>query len=318
MPKPHLYQLDRSPFHRLRNKSKLAQLLKVSIKELLQLSKKPTYNKFNIEPLGKKARHIEEPVGQLKLVHGSIQKLMSRLETPPYLFSGKKSITYIDNAKSHLDHEFFLSLDIASFYSSCKIEYVFRFFHYRMQMVEDIAWIMACLVTCDGHIPKGSPLSQSIAYWSYSKLFDELNELAKSNNLSLSLYVDDFQLSSLRRIPKSVLDKIENRLQTVELSIKKSKVRFGSSRDYKIITGCAITPDNQLDVPNRLRKKIADVFKKERNINNLPDKAIISLTGRIEAARRIVPFFHDSIYQKLKERKKTINQTKRNIAITKS
>jgi hypothetical protein len=318
MPKPHLYQFDKSPFYRLRSRTKLANLLKISTKELLQLSKKPTYNKFNIEPVGKKARHIEEPIGLLKSVHVSIHKLLRRIETPPYLFSGRKNTTYIDNAKSHLGHKYFLSLDIASFYPCCKTEYVFRFFHYRMQIIADLAWIMANIVTCDGHIPTGSSLSQSIAYWSYSKLFDELNELAKLNNMSLSLYVDDIQLSSFQKIPENILDKIEARLHSVDLSIKKSKVRLGSNKHYKVITGCAITPDDRLDVPNRLRKKIFDVIKKERNINYLPDKTVVSLTGRIEAARRVVANFHDSIYQKLKERKKTINRTKRTIAVTKS
>jgi hypothetical protein len=308
MAKPPQYPLSKSPLYRLRSKAKLANLLQLSKSDLIQLANHPTYHRFWKKEKGKKPRFIEEPTDALMAVHKRLQNLLSRIETPPYLFSGKRNTSHIDNASFHLENNFFLTLDIEKFYPSSKIEYVFRFFCYVLLMDEDVAWVIAKLVTYQDHIPTGSSLSQSIAFRSFSIMFDSLDALAGSNGMSFSLYVDDMVFSSPRPIARTFLKKIEEKLNSVELSIKKTKVKFGSPRDFKVVTGCAITPERQLAVPNRLRKKIVDGLKENRNVGNLPDKAIISLTGRVEAARRIEPTYHDALYRKLKKQLEPIVQ----------
>ena len=78
------YPPNQSIFYRLRNKSKLAKLFSLAPKELIALSKQPTYSSFIKETPGKKSRLIEQPVGQLEGVHKRVQTLLSRVETPSY------------------------------------------------------------------------------------------------------------------------------------------------------------------------------------------------------------------------------------------
>ncbi|MCX6142076.1 MAG: reverse transcriptase family protein [Ignavibacteriales bacterium] len=269
MAKALQYPVNKSPFYRLRNKAKLANLLQLPKTELLQLVKHPTYN------------------------------------------SGKSGISHIDNATFHSQNDFFLTLDIERFYPSSKAEYVFRFFRYVMLMSDDVAGLMAKLVTYEGHIPTGSSLSQSIAYHSYSKMFDSLNELAHSKGLTFSLYVDDMVFSSSMPIEKPFKAEIMRKLRTVELALKLAKVRFGSPKDFKVVTGVAITPNNEMAIPNKLRKKIAEQLKQGHDIGLLSDRKVKTLSGRVEAARRIEPTSYDSLRRALSPRLEIIRAKQR-------
>ncbi len=311
MAKALQYPVNKSPFYRLRNKTKLANLLQLPKTELLQLVKHPTYNCFWRKEEGRKPRYIEEPTDKLKAVHRRIHRLLSRIETPPYLFSGKWGISHIDNAAFHSQNDFFLTLDIERFYPSSKAEYVFRFFRYVMLMTDDVAGLMAKLVTYEGHIPTGSSLSQSIAYHSYSKMFDTLNKLARPKGITFSLYVDDMVFSSSRPIAKSFLKEIRQRLQSVELTLKSAKIRFGSPKDFKVVTGAAITPGKQLAIPNKLRKKIADQLKQGHDVSLFSERKVISLSGRVDAARRIEPTSYDSLNRTLSPRRESIRAKQR-------
>ncbi|GHS71080.1 hypothetical protein EKTHUN627_18790 [Enterobacter kobei] len=46
-------------------------------------------------------RKIQEPIPQLKAVHKKIGVLLSRIELPPYLHSGRKKHSTLTNAKAH-------------------------------------------------------------------------------------------------------------------------------------------------------------------------------------------------------------------------
>ena len=264
MHKHHLYPLERSPLYRLRNKTKLASLLQISKDELILLSEteNPTYRLFVRKEKGKKDRQIEEPIDKLKTVHKVLQVLFSRIQSPDYLFSGKRKTTYIDNARFHIKYNYVLTLDIERFYPSTDIEYVFRFFRYRLLMNDDVAWILAKIVTYERHIPTGSHLSQSLAYWSYSALFDSINKIAQSNNYRFSLYVDDITFSSVSPIPQNYLRTITDKLNSVKLSVKQSKTKNYGKQKFRLITGCSISPDGNLLIRNRLRKKAYDLIKK--------------------------------------------------------
>ena len=98
------------------------------------------------------------------------------------------------------------------------------------------------------------------------------------------------------------------KLRTVELALKLAKVRFGSPKDFKVVTGVAISPKKRLAIPNKLRKKIDDQLDNRHDVSLLPDKDVISLTGRIEAARRIEPTAYESLYRSLSKRRQTIRE----------
>ena len=182
---PKLYPIETSCFYGLESKRKLAELLQVSLPDLHSLKGDCDFLVRKKIVKGKE-RDIQEPLGLRKTVHKRLQKLLSRIQAPEYLFSGKKGISSLDNAKHHVNGNWFLTLDIEKFFPSCKKEHVFRFFSKQLQMVDDVAWVLADIVCYRDTLPTGSHLSQTVAYWAFAPTFDRIASLAKDHNIRTS------------------------------------------------------------------------------------------------------------------------------------
>lgn len=281
---PKSYPLHQSPFYKLSSKKKLASLLNISQKELIRLTDHSNYRLFI-----NNGREIQEPIGIRKIIHKRVKELLSRIKCPEYLFSGVKRKSAIANARFHQKNSYIMTADIKSFYKSSRIEYVFRFFHYTLKMQMDTARILSKILCYYDFIPTGSPSSQLLAFWSYSKLFDNINLLSQKHNMIFSLYVDDMTFSSQNRIPKHFDLYINSLLNTVSLGIKKKKTKYYFATDNKIITGCMITGKNELKVQNKHKKKIIELVKKSKSLNNKFDKDNIkkSISCSISQAQQI-------------------------------
>jgi len=297
------YGIKQSPFYKLSSKKKLAELLWVNLDLLTDIvSNNARYYKvWTKETPGKKPRTVESPKPSLKKIQRRICSILSRIETPEWLMSGKKGISYADNARFHLENKHFLCTDINSFYPSCSKEYVFKFFKNEFKMPEDIAWFVTDLVTFDNHLPTGAPTSQIIAYWAYNIAFSKIQKSAENYGIKMSLYVDDITFSSDKNIPKNFINLVSKRLSEVKLQIKPEKTQVFYPNDYKKITGCCITPKNELKVPNKLRYKITTLLENQK-IESLELKETNRAFGLLNAARQIELTFNENSYKRLKSK----------------
>lgn len=295
MEKPTNYRLEKSPFFRLGSKQKLSELLQVNKKELLLLSKKQPYHSFE-KVVAEKVRHIDTPKKSLYSVQGRIKDLLARIETPHWLFSGKKGVSYIDNAKFHQHSSFVVTCDIKAFYSNCTKERIFQIFKYNFQVVDDVAWILANLLSYEEKVPTGSPSSQVIAYWAYYPTFQRIYQLVKSYDAKISLYVDDITVSSEKEILKDLVYKIKNELEKVGHTIKESKTKSYRKNEFKLITGVAISNTGELKVPNRRRKKLKDSLAEA-------DFSKKSIVGQISSAQMIEAGYQEKVLSSLKDKK---------------
>jgi len=294
------YPIECSPLYRLRNKRKLAELLGVSLIDFRSLCTAGNYNVFLKKERGKE-RLIEHPTKQLEAVHRRIQRLFRRIESPKYLFSGKRHISSLDNARDHLGKNHTLTVDIKQFFPHCSDRYIFRFFYSQMKMSIDVARLLTAIVTYNGHIPTGSPLSMSISYWAYSKTFNALYNLAQKNKMKFSLYVDDMTFSSPQPIPRSFHTSINHQLRRVGLFLKPSKIHYHSASYHKVVTGSAISPCGSMKVPNRIRLKILNRLKECKNFETADIHLLISIHGSLMSARQIEPHFFESTYRHIKK-----------------
>ena len=286
------YDINQSPLYKLNSKSKLSSIL--NIDNLAFLLNNDHYNRFKMN-----GRQIESPCKELKKVHKRVLKLLSRIITPNYLISGKKGLSYVDNAKTHARRCNLVKMDIEKFYPSSKQEYVFRLFHHKFRMAEDVAWVLTELLTCDGHIPTGSPVSQILAFMIFADTFEEINSLATDHGSCFTLYVDDITISSTGIIPRKLIYAIRTELKKVDLNLSGKKTRFYSLNKTKCVTGCIITPDGELKIPNRLHQKI---HKKSAMLNkeglSLHDHQV--LFGLLNAAQQIQKSTFPSLYREAK------------------
>lgn len=213
----------------------------------------------------KKKREIQRPIHPLLCkVQRRLFHLLNRFELPDYLFSGKKGISYISNAKLHQNSKFALKMDIEHFYANTTGEVVFQFFYHKLKMASDLAHILTNISTYRDFstnvqsLPTGSITSHLLAFLAHLDMFESISELSKENNYIFSLYVDDMTFSSDSYIPHDFHKKIEEILQSKKLRFKRSKVRYYSDTQSKLITGITITQNNEITVPNRRLKKTSN------------------------------------------------------------
>lgn len=297
------------PLFKLSNKRILSRLIHLPYEVMLSIPKRQNdfYNVFP-KKTKTKIRTVQEPKEPLKASHKILNRLLMKADTPTYLFSGKKNLSYIDNAKYHLENKYFLKMDISDFYPSCSKEFVFRFFKYKLQMSDDLAWLIADLTTFHNKIPTGSPVSQTLAYWSYKDVFDEIAIFSNPAGLKFSLYVDDMVFSANSKIPNTIVPFARNKLGLSGLNLKRKKIRVYGNSDYKLITGCIISPQNQLLVPYKLSQSIFSQLKEKPDMDEYSDKEINSLIGKVQAAGQIEDGLYYSLLGRLKTQKTRINK----------
>ena len=305
------YPLHNSPLHAITSKRRLAKHLGTDEKSLRRLAKQiksfsPPYHVFPQKQNGK-IRDIENPNLELKIAQRKFKKLLSRIETPKWLMSGKKSVSIFNNADFHKHNKVFLCVDIQSFYKSISKDHVKGCFIRKFEMAEDVAGLLSDIVmfhdkngVVKNYLPTGAPSSQAIAYWTYHKMFENIHYLAESRGITMSLYVDDLTFSSNRSIPVNFIDLLKEKLSKFNLSLKEKKIKRYGAKAYKSVTGCIITPYNKVKVPNKTRKKILDLTGKDK-VEDIEFDRLERLFGSLNSARQIEPDFFPHVYARVKK-----------------
>ena len=234
------YPLNQSPFYRLASRQKLAKALWTSLKVLEQIANSGAaeYKQFP-KKVGAKTRHIECPKGQLYKIASSLNRLLGRICVSDYVHSGVKGKSYHSNAKAHQTDVRVAKIDVKQFFPSASYKFVYKCFLLTFQCSPDVASVLTKLSTINGHIPTGSPSSTIISYYAYKPMFDEIDELAKSNGLTMSLCVDDMTFSGAKS-SDSFLFGVYQIVRKHGLEGHK-RYLYGAGKT-KVVTGVAITP----------------------------------------------------------------------------
>jgi retron-type reverse transcriptase len=255
MPIRPTVKLDQSQLYKLRNRSKLAKILRISPAELERLSKAESlYSEFQIEKkCGNGFRTVENPSRPLKLTQARIARLLSRITPPDFLFCPVKRRCYVSNATAHLGNRVVHCLDIKKFFPSTPQRRVFWFFHKVMKCERDIAGTLASLACYQGHLPTGSPLSPIMAYFAYFDLWERISKFCKARGYKFTVYIDDITISG-SKVPASDIWEVRKMISAVGLKYHKQKTFVDRPAE---ITGVMIW-NGKAFPPNRQRKKHHD------------------------------------------------------------
>jgi len=151
MSQPNYIAIKESKLYRIGRKKDLATLLGLSLPELKRLTSDSNFKEWTKKQKNK-SRQIEEPVGQLDSVLSRLHSVLKKVETPDWLMSGKKKIKPRDNAEMHKQNAYMITVDIEGFYQSTKREYIYLAFKNIFGQTNDVASLLADLVTYKGHI----------------------------------------------------------------------------------------------------------------------------------------------------------------------
>jgi RNA-directed DNA polymerase len=295
-------KIEQSWLYRLGRKRDLAGLLDLSVGELKALSTDENFKEWTKKGKnGAKDRLIEQPHSPLKTALSKLHRILRSVETPPWLMSGKRNIKPRDNAEVHRYNGYMLSVDIAKFYQSTRREFVYLTFKNDFQQTDDVASLLANLVTYKGHIPTGTSTSQLIAFWAYRRTFERIHKLCASNGIIMTVWVDDVTFSSSKPFPKNWEKDIGKIVNSVALSLKHEKTKEYLPLEYKVATGSAISPTGEIRVKNQKRKEIIDILK-GRRVETLPLKIARALFGKLTSQRQNEGDFFPSVHMRCKKR----------------
>jgi hypothetical protein len=231
-------------------------------------------------------RPIDIPIDPLKKLQARIANLLSRIAPPEFLCSPVKGVSYVDNAKRHINNNAFWLLDIADYFPSCSSNRVAWFFNTVMKCAPDVTAVLVSLVTENDSLPQGSPSSPILAYFSNKKMWDDVARAVASSGCTLSVYADDITLSGTM-VPGALVWQVKQIIVKNGFKLKREKEvsLTGSPAD---ITG-VIVRDGTLKLPNRQLKKIAEIKKLHRSATNgrLAIKLENQLKGRLAQRRQI-------------------------------
>jgi hypothetical protein len=278
------YPIEQSRLYRLQSKKKLAELLGIDVRNLIALTRqRESYHVWTSWENGK-PRVIEEPQGQLKLVHARLFTLLSRVQPPAYLHSGVKGRSYVSNAREHSGRGRVLKTDISKFYPSTTHRQVFVGFLREFRCSGDIAKVLADLCTYQEHVPTGSSISMPTAFLAHKQAFDALYARMLRDNIVLTVYVDDITLSGAG-LMRWHLCPIKKTFGSTGMRVHKTKFFNGGPA---AITGTIVKGD-KLCLPNRRHQRIAEGVRTLEAERSQSERQVLSakLIGQVHEAASV-------------------------------
>lgn len=189
------------------------------------------------ELIGSKMRNLAVPYGKLRAVHERLKFHLNKIKQPDYLFSPRKGRAQRDNAEHHVGQAQFLSLDIRQFYPSTISEHIFRWAYHEAGLRADVAGMLVHLVSIDGKMPFGSPISPVLTTLVHRSMFDAIKRVCDAHELQMSLWVDDLTISG-SAIPGTIIDDI--RAEMRKCGFQTHKIKFRTGNRPVIVTGVPI------------------------------------------------------------------------------
>lgn len=255
-----------------KSEKKLSQYLLINdfnyykkLRDDLKVNPMPYYRYKN--DIAVSGREFFQCLEKIAHIHTRLRKLFGNLPKEAYLKSGIKKQSYITNAQSHAQSNHFFLIDIKSFFPSITKDYIKQELILTYKQSSNVAEFVANAITArqvksenKRALVTGSPLSQYFAYVINKRMFDELYELAKLENITFSVYVDDISFSANRPIEHEFLRKVfyiikSNGYKISKNTADKKKFYRGKIGINSTVTGILVKK-NGLFIPKVRQDKI--------------------------------------------------------------
>lgn len=204
---------------------------------------------------------------------------------PDYLHSGVSGRSYITNANAHPRDNAGFTLDIKGFYPNTTWEHIYKGFRNEFRCSESVSKALASLITYQGHLPTGSPVSQAIAFFAHKAMFEKIHSISNSFGGQLTVYVDDLYIS-ISHAKKWQLKRVGRIVTSYGLEWHKERIYHRTST--KVITGVAVTNEGTR-LPNSKHRKLADSYRLTKVARSQREKlgATRSLVGQLSTGSQL-------------------------------
>ena len=257
------YEFSDSPWTQDLTQRDLATLLntkKSQLEALVRDKELWTIRRIIFEP---KTRSLVYPFGKLRRVYELLKFHLNKIKLPDYVFSPRRSRSQRDNAIHHSQGNQRLKLDLKSFYPSTSDEHVFRWAFHNAGLRGDVAGLLTKLVTIDGRVFLGSPVSPILTFLVPRGMFDAIYEACQRHGVRMSIWVDDINLSGAR-VTGDLLGEIRELIRS--RGLMSHKIVFQNGKAPFIITGIPVR-NNRVCGPRYLHRRIEAHYAQIRQSN---------------------------------------------------
>jgi RNA-directed DNA polymerase len=250
------YPINQCSLFKLGSIKSLAKVLGLEKKDIIFILKNPlnyqeftlkeTYNHFSSKSI--KARQVQTPFGDLRKIHERILYLLEPVVLPNYAHAAVKKRSYRTNAAAHINSKNIATFDLENFYGSTQRTLVYSFFLESLKCAPDVANALTNLTTFRNSMPTGSPLSPLLSLHAAKPMFDKIERLASSFDLTFTCYIDDLTLSG-QVIPLSLERHISSIVNLYGYQLSRHKTKIFRKNSQKHVTGIVIN-QGKLSVPH--------------------------------------------------------------------
>ncbi len=267
----------------------LLRLLRINKKHLHDIlsDKERFYTSKTLTKCDKKRNVyiIKKPLKQI--LDTMKDTIFLNVQYPAYLHGSLPGKSPKTNASAHCGAVSAVLMDIQSFFPSITCEHVYYMFRHRFQFSKKVSKMLADIITYDGRLPQGSPVSSYIANLAL-RGEGELYRSLVAKNYCYTRYVDDIAISSRSSLSEVELLKIKKEVQCLikhnNLHIKRKKTQLCRAGARIVITGLVAGSNGP-----RIRKEyVADVLDdiKEISSRGFHNAEIQSIQGKIQYVRQ--------------------------------
>ena len=235
---------------------------------------------------------IQEPLkANLRKIR---ERILIKVTYPDYLQGSIKGRSPKTNAQIHIGAKCLIELDIADFFPSINSDQVNRVFRYFFSFSEDVSSRLTDLITHQGRVPQGSPVSSDIANLALSWDGNEaiLAEQLKNKGLRYSRYVDDIAISSTRSLTNSekteTIKMVSSFIKAKGFKVSHKKTCVAGPSKEKNVTGLRIGKNKV----NIREEYIDSVYRELEHLETeitSNAKKVASLRGKINHIRQFNP-----------------------------
>ncbi|HYF97102.1 MAG TPA: reverse transcriptase family protein [Patescibacteria group bacterium] len=238
-----------------------------------------------------KWRHIDNPVGDLKLVQDRINKNILKpvsKNLPDFLTGGMPGRSILKNASFHLDKPMVITLDIANCFPSITDKMIFDVWRKQLNCSPKVSSVLTRLSTINFNLPQGSPASPILCNLTLYPLANAISKKARQKKVDFTIYMDDITLSGDKKPAQSLIADVIKIVSSHNLRISKEDAKFCilGSNYMQEITGLIVNqkPNIQRQKIESIRREIIEV---SNNIHTTPSYVLNTLWGKITFLRAI-------------------------------
>jgi retron-type reverse transcriptase len=275
--------------------SGLGELLSLSEPELRRLveAAPALYRVFPLRGAAGKKRWIEAPHPQLKRIQRRVlRRLLYRLQPHPAAHGFVPGRSIVSNARPHVGRRWVLTLDLKDFFPTTREEAVREALRPLRGLRAAEREAVLRLVLRRGALPQGAPTSPHLANLAFRPLDQELERLARSNDLDYTRYADDLTFSG-EALPRGLVSEAARLLRGRGYRLAPHKTRRMGRHVRQRVTGLVINEGVRL--PRELRRWLravqhdVELHGREAALQRCGDASSARLAGYLALLRMIEP-----------------------------